>query len=230
MTISGMNRSSSWSAPYAQWRLSLQRTSTPAVSKATESASEVIEGKDGQAGDGDLTAKLHDASTPSASSAPGGLTDAYAAELGVRLQARNAQLFKQLDSDGNGILSAQEIIAGKEAIHNARAALIGEQINQANPELFKALDTDGDGRLDGKELDAGKALLADGGQAAPKHLPHRRYPDEEQAAQVEISSLMAQLDVSSAAGTSADAANLRSNSLADILRNLFSGPSAPATV
>ena len=238
MTISGMGSSSSSSALYEQWRLSLQRTSTTSTtaSKATECTDE-------QAGGG-FAAMLQDTSTPNASPAPCGLTDAHAAELGVRLQAKNAPLFKQLDSDGNGSLSAQEIIAGKDAIHTARAAQIGEQINQASPALFKALDADGDGTLSGKELDAGKALLAGidpsasspaapaDGTAKPHHHHHHAAPDpdQEQAAQSTLSSLMDLLDASAAADKSTDDANVRSNSLTDILQNLFSSPAASTTV
>jgi Ca2+-binding EF-hand superfamily protein len=104
------------------------------------------------------------------------MTDDLAAKIGAKLQEQDPDLFKALDTDGDGTLTAKELEAGKDKIKKEMeaagmgglppmtddlAAKIGAKIQEQDPDLFKALDTDGDGTLTAKELEAGKDKVHD---------------------------------------------------------------------
>ena len=98
------------------------------------------------------------------------------------IEARKAARFAAADADGNGGLSAEEMVALQEAIRlevqaaraaerlaefddNADGLLQAEEIDARTPQLapiFDRLDTDNDGGITQEELDAGQAGRGDG--------------------------------------------------------------------
>jgi Ca2+-binding EF-hand superfamily protein len=100
---------------------------------------------------------------------PPPMTDDLAAKIGAQMQEKDPDLFGQLDSDGDGTLTAAEFEAGKgkagpppggggppPEMTDAMAASIGSQMQTDNSTLFSALDTNGDGVLSASELKAGR--------------------------------------------------------------------------
>lgn len=105
------------------------------------------------------------------------------------IDARQAARFAAIDADGNGALSAQELIAAARAKSenririrtqkmlklrdaNGDGVLSADEIApKATPRFFKRLDTDGDGAVSLAEFDAAKA-------ARPGHAKKRRPKGE----------------------------------------------------
>lgn len=105
------------------------------------------------------------------------------------IEARQAARFAAIDTDGNGTLSAQELITAARAKSESRiktrtekmlgrrdangdGVLSAEEIApKAMPRLFKRLDTDGDGAVSLAEFDAAKT-------ARPGHAKKRRPKGE----------------------------------------------------
>jgi hypothetical protein len=59
---------------------------------------------------------------PRGGGGPPGMTDEMAASIGSQMQTDNNKLFSALDSNGDGVLSADELKAGKEQMDGAMQA------------------------------------------------------------------------------------------------------------
>ncbi len=158
MSISGVNPSSA----FAEWRSYMQRVSSSTTTSTSQSRGDGDTDDSasiGQQGFAALFQGVQGGSSPPPNGPPA-LTDEQAAQIGSHIQSKDPALFKQLDINSDGAISAQELQNGHDKIKAARAANIGAAIDQSNPAFFKALDTNGDGTLGVDELKAAKELLS----------------------------------------------------------------------
>jgi len=215
MSISSINSSSA----YIQWQMSLQSSRTSPTG-GTASAS-----NDGDADDSAQISQQGFAALFQAAGTSGsGMTDQRASAIGARIQAHDPTLFKQLDSNGDGSLSASELKAGHDQIQAARAATIGQQMQQA---LFAALDA-GKDLLSGVDpAQASSAAAGSGQTAGVQHHHHHHHGGGESGGSSAESDPNATANndpfslLSSTSSSSSGAANLQTNNLNDVLQQLF---------
>ena len=211
MNISGLG-STSW---YTSLRstTTTTRSSAESTASATDSASISAEGfaalMQQQGGKG-----------------PPAITDEAAGKIGASIAEKNQALFSALDADGNGTLSATELKAGMETMHQALgaagrggpppmtdelAAKIGAKIKEEDADLFTALDADSDGTLTAAEMEAGKES---GVLPPPPPPPASASGDSTDSASDQLSQLLQ--------STGSDSlAEFQANLMNDILKTMF---------
>lgn len=161
MSVSSVGSSSA----YVEWRAYMQSVTSSTTTSSSQSRGDGDADDSASISQQGFAALFQGAQAATTAQGPSqgggsGLTDSRAAEIGSKIQSRDPSLFKKLDANGDGTLTAQELKDGRAQMRAARAAKIGEQIGQANPALFKALDANGDETLSADELKAGKQLLS----------------------------------------------------------------------
>jgi hypothetical protein len=206
MTISSVGSSSS---VYDQWLLAIQQQQRRAAA-GIQPCSGQGSGGGAPSGPQGFAALVQQPAAPA-------LTDVQAASIGASIQRNAPDLFKSLDADGNGSLSAAELQArlhpsASPGFSADQATVISHDIQRNSPGLFKALDTDADGSISATELKNGLERLQQASGTEGHHHHHLR-------AEGALPPAAAADQASSEAGQSGQQ-KLQSNLMQDVMRTL----------